>query len=77
MPTVSRDVRQELLNSNPEYQRLALEHTRCENLLEELKNDRYLNVERLNELAQVKKIKLRLKDEMERIVAEYTRGAKH
>lgn len=73
MPTAPREIREHLMSCNPEFQKLAQEHSQYENQLEQLSKDPYLNVETLHELATLKKMKLRVKDEMERIVALYAR----
>ena len=73
MPTAVREVREQLLSSNPEFQKLAEQHTLYESQLERLSKDPYLNGETIRELTNLKKLKLRVKDEMERIVAQYAR----
>ena len=73
MPNASRELRDQLMAVNPDFQRLAEEHTSYEAQLEQLSKDPYQNAETLSQLVQLKKLKLRVKDEMERIVARYAR----
>jgi uncharacterized protein YdcH (DUF465 family) len=73
MPTVPREVREHLLATNPEYQSLAQQHNQYEAQLDQLSKEMYLNAESFHQLVVLKKKKLRVKDEMERIVAQYAR----
>jgi uncharacterized protein YdcH (DUF465 family) len=73
MPTAPQEVRELLLASNPEFQRLAQEHSRYETQLDQLSKEPYLSVEILNQLSTLKKLKLRVKDQMERLIAEHLR----
>jgi len=73
MPATIRDLRQSLLLEDPEFRSLFEEHSRCESRLEEILNSAYLNSEDLLQEATLKKIKLRLKDQMEQIVARRRR----
>ena len=68
MPT-SADIRQSLLERNPEFRRLAEEHFRCSVQLEKIHDEPYVNSEDLIQESVLKKLKLRLKDQMEMIVA--------
>jgi uncharacterized protein YdcH (DUF465 family) len=71
MPTTNHDIRQSLLVKDPEFRSLVEEHSRCESRLEEILNSSYLSSEDLLQEATLKKIKLRLKDQMESILARY------
>jgi uncharacterized protein len=71
MAITSHDIRQSLLASDVEFRRLAEEHSRCESQLEQLVNQHYLSSEDLSLEVTLKKMKLRLKDQMELIVARY------
>jgi len=73
MPATIHDLRQSLLLEDPEFRSLFEEHSRCESRLEEILNSAYLNSEDLLQEATLKKIKLRLKDQMEQIVARRRR----
>ena len=75
MPILPGDVRQHLMSSNPEFQRLAQEHTRYETQLEQLSKQPYLSSEDLLLETELKKRKLRVKDEMEMLVAAQQRAA--
>ncbi len=75
MPMTAQDVRKYLLASDPEYQRLAEEHTRCESQLEQIIKSYYLNSEDLLQEAALKRRKLHLKDAMELLVARRQQNA--
>jgi uncharacterized protein YdcH (DUF465 family) len=77
MPTTSQDIRQFLLDGNQEFRRLAEEHSRCESELETLLDQSYTSSEDLIQEAVLKKQKLRLKDQMEMIVAQYQHKLVH
>lgn len=68
------DIRVHLLHFDAEYQRLVQEHTRCEKELEELQNRKYLNSEDMILEIVLKKRKLHLKDEMEKLVLNRQRA---
>jgi uncharacterized protein YdcH (DUF465 family) len=68
-PITTRDVRQTLLETDVEFRSLAEEHSRCETQLKQLLTEPYLSSEDLALETTLKKIKLRLKDQMEMIVA--------
>jgi uncharacterized protein YdcH (DUF465 family) len=69
MATSQRSPRDILLDTNADYQRLAEQHSKYEAQLQKLSSDSYLNSEVLLEEIELKKLKLRCKDEMERIAA--------
>lgn len=71
MPASIHDIRQSLFMKDPEFRSLAEEHSRCETRLEEILGSSYLSSEDLLQEAKLKKIKLRLKDQMESIVARH------
>ncbi len=78
MPITTYDIRQVLLQNDQEFRKLAEEHSRCESQLEQLVKQSYWNVEDLALEVSLKKIKLRLKDQMEIIVARYRQnGLQH
>jgi len=66
---MARSPRDILLDTNADYQRLAEQHSKYEAELQKLSSDSYLNSEVLLEEIELKKLKLRCKDEMERIAA--------
>jgi uncharacterized protein len=65
MSLASAAVRTNLMAGNPEYQRLSQEHAHYAALLDELVSKRYLSPQEQIEEIRLKKLKLRLKDEME------------
>jgi uncharacterized protein YdcH (DUF465 family) len=71
----NQEIRQSLLARDPEFRNLAEEHSRCESQLEQIVESSYLSSEDLLQEATLKKMKLRLKDQMELIVARHQHGA--
>jgi uncharacterized protein YdcH (DUF465 family) len=71
MSTTLRDIREQLLSGDPEFQRLAQEHSQYETQLQQLSRSPYLNSEVILQEANLKKLKLRVKDEMEKRVARF------
>ena len=59
--------------ADAEYQRLAEQHRQYEAELQKISKSPYLNSEDLLEEIKLKKLKLRCKDEMERIAARIVR----
>ena len=70
MPNL-QEIRQSLLARDPEFRNLAEEHSRCESQLEQIVKSSYLNSEDLLRETELKKLKLRLRDRMERILARH------
>ncbi len=77
MPITSQDIRQSLLARDPEFRNLAEEHSRCETQLEQIVKSSYLSSEDLIQEAELKKLKLRLKDRMELILARHQQMVSH
>jgi uncharacterized protein YdcH (DUF465 family) len=71
MALTSQDIRQSLLANDPEFRKLAEEHSRCESQLDQILKSSYLNSEELLLETALKKRKLRLKDRMELILAQH------
>lgn len=71
MATTTHDIRQSLMTADAGFRRLAEEHSRCESQLEQILKQPYLSSEDLLQEVALKKFKLRLKDQMELIVARH------
>jgi hypothetical protein len=69
MPTLTRQIREQLMTFDQEFQKLAQEHSGYEAQLEQLSKSSYVNLEDLQQRITLKKLKLRVKDAMERHVA--------
>ena len=63
--------RDHLLASHEEFRKLALEHTQHEKRLDTLTQKRYLTDDEKLEEVRLKKLKLRLKDQMELIQRQF------
>jgi uncharacterized protein len=70
MSSVPQEIRNALIAHDAELQRLAAEHSQCESQIEELQKQSYLSAEDLIREVELKKIKLRLKDQMEKLLHE-------
>ncbi len=70
MPTLNRDIREQLLTYDEEFQKLAKLHSEYESQLRQLSQASYLNLEDLQKEATLKKLKLRVKDAMERHISQ-------
>jgi len=64
-------VRDQLLASNDAFRQLAQEHTQYSQRLEALTQKRYLSEDEKLEEVRLKKLKLRIKDEMEALERTY------
>ena len=67
MATAQRSPRDVIFETDAEYQRLAEKHRQYEAELQKLSQSPYLNSEDLIEEIRLKKLKLHVKDEMERL----------
>ena len=74
MASVQRTPRDIPFDTDAEYQRLAEQHRQYEAELQKISRSPYLNSEDLLEEIKLKKLKLRCKDEMERIAARIVRA---
>jgi uncharacterized protein YdcH (DUF465 family) len=70
MATAQRSPRDVIFESDAEYQRLAEKHQQYEAELLKLSQSPYLNSEDLLEEIRLKKMKLHVKDEMERLATQ-------
>ena len=68
MNTPTAAIREQLMANDPEYQRLSQEHARYAAQLDQLGSKRYLNEQEQIEEIRLKKLKLRVKDQMEMLV---------
>jgi hypothetical protein len=73
MPTLNREMREQLLTYDEEYQKLVKQHSEYEAQLRQISESSYLNLEDLQQKATLKKLKLRVKDAMERHIAQRLR----
>ena len=73
MAASPQEVRELLLARDADFQRLAQEHSQYEVQLDRLSKQTYLNSEDLLLEIELKKRKLRVKDEMEMLVARHRR----
>lgn len=71
---ISRD---QLIASHDEFRKLAHEHTQYSQRLDSLTQKRYLTEDEKLEEVRLKKLKLRLKDQMETIERQYRSDVQH
>ena len=69
--------RDQLLASHDEFRKLAQEHTQYSERLDSLTQKRYLTEDKKLEEVRLKKLKLRLKDQMQSIERQYSQAAQH
>ncbi len=62
------ELKAHLMDTNEEFRRLALQHQEYKKKLEEFNSRTYLTAEEQIEETRIKKMKLRLKDQMEEIL---------
>ncbi len=70
---MAAQVRDLLLSSNDEFRRLAQEHSQYSQRLDSLLQKRFLSDDEKVEEVRLKKLKLKLKDQMERIEQQFRR----
>ena len=68
---MATQVRDQLLASNDEFRRLADEHSQYQQRLENLIQKKYLSEDEKLEEVRLKKLKLRLKDQMESLEQQF------
>ena len=71
------DIRDELLAGNAEYQRLAEQHSHYQAELEKILHSEFHSSEDLVQEIELKKLRLQVKDQMERMCAETRRKVAH
>jgi hypothetical protein len=69
MPTVTREIREQLLTYDEELQKLAQKHAEYDAQLKQLSQASYLDLEDLQKEIALKKLKLGVKDAMEQLIA--------
>ena len=67
-------IREQLLSHDAEFQQLVVEHSRYEAQLKQLSQTPYLSSEDILLQADLKKMKLRVKDEIERRLAQASKS---
>jgi hypothetical protein len=70
MLTLTREIREQLLTYDEELQKLSKQHSEYEAQLSQLAQSPYLNLEDLQQQITLKKLKLQVKDAMERHIAQ-------
>ncbi len=70
---MASQVRDVLLTSNDEFRRLAQEHSQYSQRLDSLLQKRFLSDDERLEEVRLKKLKLKLKDQMEQIEQQFKR----
>jgi uncharacterized protein len=70
---MASQVRDLLMASNEDFRRLAQEHAQYAQRLESLASKRYLSDDEKVEEVRLKKLKLRLKDQMEQLEQQFKR----
>ena len=70
MPIPTQEIREQLLTYDQEFQKLTQLHSEYDDQLRQLSQSSYLNLEDLQREATLKKLKLRVKDAMERHIAQ-------
>jgi uncharacterized protein YdcH (DUF465 family) len=71
MPTLTREIHEQLLTYDQEYQKLVQQHSEYEAQLIQLAHSSYLDLEDRQQEITLKKLKLRVKDEMERYLEKH------
>jgi len=65
------EIKTQLMNVDPEFRRLAVQHSDYARLLHELESKSYLSEAEVAEEARLKRIKLVLKDHMQEMKSHY------
>ncbi len=72
---MAAQVRDMLIAQNEEFRRLATEHSQYSQRLDSLTQKRFLSEDEKIEEVRLKKLKLRLKDQMERLEQQYRQAS--
>ncbi len=72
---MAAQVRDLLIAQNEEFRRLATEHLQYSQRLDSLTQKRFLSEDEKVEEVRLKKLKLRLKDQMERLEQQYRQAS--
>jgi uncharacterized protein YdcH (DUF465 family) len=72
---MAAQVREVLIASNDEFRRLVTEHSQYSQRLDSLTQKRFLSEDEKVEEVRLKKLKLRLKDQMERLEQQFRHQA--
>lgn len=73
MPETAQEIPGDLMSNDAEFRKLAQEHSRYEEQLHQLTRQPYVSSEDIVLEAQIKKLKLRLKDQMQQLLARRRR----
>lgn len=65
------EIKTQLMNIDPEFRRLAVQHSEYDRLLSELESKQHLNEAELAEEARLKRIKLAFKDHMQEMMSQF------
>lgn len=71
MQLTQEELKAHLMESDPEFRRLAQEHCEYKKQLEALSSRPFLTPEQQIEETRIKKLKLRLKDQMQEMIDRY------
>jgi uncharacterized protein len=71
---MASQVKDQLMASDESYRRLAAEHSEYQQRLESLIQKRFLTEDEQLEEVRLKKLKLHVKDQMERLVHQHSHG---
>ena len=72
MPLVTdEELKTQLMSTDPEFRRWAVQHSGYSRLLDELESKQHLTEAEVEEEARLKKIKLALKDQMQGRISEW------
>ena len=75
MPATAQEIPGDPVSNDAEFRKLAQEHSRYEEQLHQLTRQPYVSSEDIVLEAQIKKLKLRIKDEMQRVLARHRRAS--